>query len=448
MSRVPVTRYAKAVDGVHIAYQVFGDGPIDLVLVPGFISHLELAWEFPDAARLNRRLGSFARVLAFDKRGTGLSDRTDALPDLDQRMLDVLAVMDAAGSERAALLGISEGGSMAIVFAATYPHRTSALVLYGAYAKPTSGPDHQFGSAPEEFEATGEYLEGRWGTGVGLAAWAPSLAQDREARQWWARMQRLSASPGAARRLIASYTNIDARPALGLVQAPTLVLHRTDDHMIPVELGREIAEGVKGARMVEFPGMDHLLPTGNVDLIVDEIAEFLTGVKPAAEPDRVLATVLFTDIVRSTEQMSEVGDRRWRDVLDAHDRLVQRQVQRHGGRLVKSLGDGVLALFDGPTRAVRCARGITDESRRLGIEVRAGLHTGEIVERDGDVAGIAVHLAQRVSAVAGANEVLVSRTLVDLVAGSGLSFDDRGDHELKGVDGTWRLYTVATRATP
>lgn len=443
MAEVPETSYAKTEDGVHIAYQVFGDGPVDLVMVPGFISHLEQAWESPAFAHLHRRLGSFARVITFDKRGTGLSDRTGSLPDLDQRMLDVLAVMDDAGSDRAALLGISEGGSMAIVFAATHPERTRALVLYGAYAKLTCGPDHPIGMTPEEVEDLGAYLEPRWGTGVGLAAWAPSLGEDEEARQWWARLQRLSASPGAARQLITSYNNIDARPALPLVQAPTLVLHRTEDRMIPVEHGREIAEAIDGARLVEFPGHDHLLATTNCDLIVDEIAEFLTGAAPAHEPDRVLATVLFTDIVGSTERAGEVGDRRWRDVLDAHDRLVERQVHRHAGRVVKSTGDGVLAVFDGPTRAVRAARAITDGSGGVGVEVRAGLHTGEIVERADDVAGIAVHVASRVSAAAGAGEVLVSRTLVDLVAGSGVEFDDRGEHELKGVAGTWRLFAVA-----
>ncbi len=442
MGEVPTTKYAKTEDGVHIAYQVFGDGPMDLVVVPGFISHLEQYWESPFVARLFRRLGSIARVITFDKRGTGLSDRTATLPDVDRRMLDVLAVMDDAGSDRAALLGISEGGSMAIVFAATHPERAQALALYGAYAKLTSGPDHPIGVTVEELEAMGEYVEARWGTGVGWTTWAPSLADDDEGRRWWARLQRLSASPGSARQLITSYSYIDARPALPLVQAPTLVVHRTDDRMIPVELGREIADAIEGARMVEFPGADHLLPASNGDLVVDEIAEFLTGAAPAREPDRVLATVLFTDIVESTSRVSQIGDRRWREVLDRHDRLVDGYVHRHGGRVVKNTGDGILAVFDGPTRAVRCAQALAEGSTGLGIEIRAGLHTGEIVERGDDVAGIAVHVAQRVSAAAGAGEVLVSRTLVDLVAGSDLGFVDRGERELKGVDGSWRLFSV------
>lgn len=443
MRDIPDTRYAKAVDGVHIAYQVFGGGPIDLVIVPGFISHLEVMWEHPASARMMRRIGAIARVITFDKRGTGLSDRTDQLPDIDQRMLDLQAVINEVGSERPSIIGISEGGAMAIVYAATYPERVRSLVLYGSFAMPVMTDDHPIGTPLEDFQAMGEFLEPKWGTGVGLSAWAPSIGDDPSAREWWGRLQRSAASPGAAIQLLTSYNRVDARAALPLVSAPTLVVHRTGDRMISVELGREIAEGIPGARFVEFPGKDHLLPTTNVDEIIDVVSEFLTGTTSQFEPERRLATVMFTDIVDSTDHVAKAGDDAWRSVLDGHDELVESTVRRHGGKVVKRTGDGALALFDGPTRAIKCARQITKEGSRIGAGIRAGLHTGEIVDRGDDVAGIAVHLASRVSNQATAGEVLVSRTLVDLVAGSGLSFEDRGEHNLKGIEGTWRLFALS-----
>jgi class 3 adenylate cyclase/pimeloyl-ACP methyl ester carboxylesterase len=438
----PAVHYARCEDGVHIAYQVFGDGPTDLVVVHGFVSHLEQFWESPQFARLYRQLGSFARVITFDKRGTGLSDRTPQLPDIDRRMLDLRAVIDAVGSERPSILGISEGGAMSILYAATYPERVRSLVLYGSFAMPIRTDDHPVGITAEQLRATRDYFGQRWGTGVGLAAWAPSLAGDEDVRKWWARFQRLSASPGAAIDLMTSYNLVDVRPALPLVRAPTLVLHRRDDRMVDVRLGREIAAGIADARIIEYPGADHFPPTTNIDDIVDDIADFVTGSAPDLEPDRRLATVLFTDIVSSTEQLGTVGDATWRDVLDRHDHFTEAAVQRHGGTYVKHTGDGALALFDGPSRAVRCARSITSADAGAGVAVRAGLHTGEIVQRGDDISGIAVHLAQRVSSEAAGGEVLVSRTVVDLVTGSGLRFTDRGEHQLKGIDTTWHLFAA------
>jgi class 3 adenylate cyclase len=441
---VPRTHYAKAADGVNVAYQVFGDGAIDLVFVPGFISHLDVMWEHPTVVRMFRRLGSIARVVTFDKRGTGASDRSDELPDLDQRMLDVKAVVDAVGLERPALLGISEGGAMAMVYAATFPERVRSLALFGAFANIFRTDDHPIGASIDDHERFTAYLEERWGTGVGLEWWAPSIAHDSGEREWWARLQRLAASPRAAGRLLASQNLVDARGALPLISAPTLITHRTDDRLVGIEHARELAAGIRGATLVEFPGEDHLPWTSNVDDIVDEIARFLSGSTPDTEPDRRLATVLFTDIVSSTERLREMGDAAWRTSLDAHDRLVRSIVREHRGRVVQFTGDGFLAVFDGPTRAVKCAHAITQAGEQFGGGIRAGLHTGEVTERGPDVAGIAVHIAARVANHAGPGEVLVSRTVVDLVAGSGLAFADRGEHELKGVEQPWRLFRLDT----
>jgi len=438
----PGTRYAKADDGTHIAYQVFGDGPIDLVVVPGFISHVEQMWEDPGIAGALHRLGAFARVIVFDKRGTGMSDRTERLPDIDRRMLDIEAVTRAADSKQAALFAISEGGPMAILFAAAHPERTSALVLWGTYARMTVAADYPLGIPAERLYQSAERLEPEWGTGVGLGAWAPSVAKQPEARERFARLQRLAASPGAAMALLSSYMDIDVRAALPLVHAPTLVLHRTNDRMVHAEHGRYVAERIKDARYVEFEGTDHFFWTEDADAIVDEIEEFLTGTRSIGEPDRVLATVLFTDIVDSTGHAARLGDRRWRGLLDQHDAMCQRQVERHGGRLVKLTGDGILATFDGPARGVRCAQAITAGANGLDVDIRAGVHIGEVERRGADVAGLGVHLAQRVSGLAGAGEVLVSRTVVDLVVGSGLEFADAGEHTLKGVPGNWQLFAV------
>jgi class 3 adenylate cyclase/alpha-beta hydrolase superfamily lysophospholipase len=441
VSDLPTTRYAKTADGVHIAYQVWGEGP-DLVMVPGFISHLEVAWDSPGYAEMNRRLGQFARVISFDKRGTGLSDRDGPLPDADRRMLDVGAVMDAVGSAQAAIFGVSEGGAMSTLFAASRPDRVTSLVLYGSYANPVKGVGHPIGAEPEKLQEMADLIEERWGDGVALSAWAPSLGNDEGARAWWAQTQRLAASPGAAAQLVASYNLIDIRPALPLVQAPTLVLHRTDDRMVPVVLGRELAEGIPDSRMVEFPGSDHLLPTTNWREIIDELEEFVTGDAPAPGSDRFLATVLFTDIVSSTDELTRLGDERWREVMNEHDRLVQHEVHRFGGRVIHGTGDGVLAIFDGPTRAIHAARAVSTRAGELGIRIRAGVHTGEILERVGDVTGLAVHIAARVADKADAGEIFVSRTTTELVSGSGLQFEPRGEFTLKGVDGTWPLLAL------
>jgi class 3 adenylate cyclase len=442
MGRVPETRYAKADDGVHIAYQVFGDGLIDLVDIPGFISHVELAWEDEAMARCLRRLGSFARVIMFDKRGTGLSDRTERLPDIDRRMLDIEAVMRAADSEQAAFFAASEGGPMAILFAAAHPERTRALMLFGTYARITACHDYPIGMPSEQLYESVHYLEPGWGTGIGLGAWAPSVAHDAGAREFFARLQRLGASPGAAMALMSSYMDIDVRAALPLVHSSTLVLHRTGDLMVPLAHGRYVAEHIDGARLVELPGTDHLWWTEGTDQILDETEEFLTGARSVPQADRVLASVLFTDMVDSTRRAAEMGDSAWRLLLNRHDALAERQVTRHGGRLVKTTGDGILATFDGPARSVRCARAIIDGAQALGTEVRAGVHTGEIELRGDDVAGLGINIASRIEGLAQPGEVLVSRTVTDLVAGSGLEFDDRGEHHLKGVPGRWQLFAA------
>lgn len=443
MAPTPETRYAKADDGIHIAYQTFGDGPIDVVVIPGFISHVELAWEDPGLTSVLTRLAAFSRVILFDKRGTGMSDRTEQLPDIDRRMLDVEAVMDAVGSQSAVIFGVSEGGPMAILFAAAHPERTRALVLLGTYACLAGGPDNPDGVPAELVKEFAAYLEPRWGTGVALSAWAPSVARDEGARQRFARLQRLGSSPGAAMALCHCLPDIDVRPALGLVHAPTLVLHRTGDRMVPAALGRYVAEHIDGARLVELEGSDHFWWTEDTDRLIDEVQVFLTGARPVVEPDRVLATVLFTDIVDSTRRAAELGDKQWRLLLNQHDQCAEQEVARHGGRMVKTTGDGILATFDGPARSVRCAQAIRTQVGALGIDVRAGVHTGEVERRGEDIAGLGVNIAARIEGLAQPGEVLVSRTVKDLVAGSGLEFVDRGEHALKGVPGSWQVFAAS-----
>jgi class 3 adenylate cyclase len=442
---VPETRYAKSGD-VNIAYQVVGEGPLDLVFVMGWVSHLDYFWEEPLFARFLRRLASFSRLILFDKRGTGLSDRvpSDRLPTLEQRMDDVRAVMDAAGSERAALLGISEGGPLCALFAATYPERTAAVVMIGSYARRIRAPDYPWAPTPEEHQRFLEEVENGWGGPVGLTGRAPSLIDDERFRRWWSTYLRMSVSPGAAVALTRMNAEIDVRDILPTVGVPTLIVHRTGDQTLSVGGARYLAEQIPNAKLVELPGDDHLPFVGDQDGILDPVEEFLTGTRHPLEVDRVLATVLFTDIVGSTERAVELGDRRWKAVLESHDALARREIERYRGRHVKTTGDGVLATFDGPARAVRCAQAIRDEARRIELDVRAGVHTGECELRNGDVAGIAVHTGARISALAGSGEVLASSTVRDLVAGSGLEFDERGTHELKGVPGRWRLYAVAS----
>jgi pimeloyl-ACP methyl ester carboxylesterase len=435
------TRYAKSGD-VNIAYQVVGAGPLDLVLVPGFVSHLEYRWEDPGLARALTRLASFARLITFDKRGTGLSDRTAGLATLEERMDDVRAVMDAAGSERAALFGYSEGGPMSLLFAATYPERAAALVLYGTYARRSWAPDHPWGRTDEEWQWLLGTLEREWGGAVGIGTWAPSAADDERFCRWWSTYLRLGASPGAAMAVQRMNMEIDVRHVLASVRVPTLILHRTGDRITRVEEARALAARIAGARYVELPGEDHIPWVGDADALVDEIEEFLTGVRRGPEPDRVLATVLFTDIVGSTELAARLGDRRWRELLEAHHAAVRRELARFRGREVDTAGDGFLATFDGPARAVRCAGAIREAVRPLGIELRAGLHTGEIELLGDDIGGIAVHIAARVAALAGSGEVLVSSTVRDLVAGAGLQIEDRGTHAHKGVPDEWRMFAA------
>ena len=432
---LPVTRYAKSGD-VHIAFQVFGDGPADLVLIPGFVSHIENYWDEPNFARWLRRLASFSRVVMFDKRGTGLSDRVNELPSMDQRMDDARAVLDEVGVETAALVGISEGGPLATLFAGTYPDRCRALVLYGTFARFSS-----WISNTEALEALFEYIDRDWGTGASLPMFAPSRQGDAAFQNWWGRFERLGASPAAAITLMRMNSQIDITDILPSIRVPTLVIHRTDDVTVDVEGGRLLAERIPGARYVELPGTDHLPFIGdNSERIVDLIEEFLTGSKQKTDADRVLATVLFTDIVGSTKQAETLGDRRWLDLLSAHDSAVRREINRFRGTEVKSLGDGFLATFDGPARAIRCAFAIGEMVRTLGIEIRIGLHTGEVEFTDGDVLGIAVHIASRVAGLAGSGDILVSRTVKDLVAGSGLRFTARGRKKLHGLSEPMDIY--------
>jgi len=427
----PVTRYAKSGD-VHIAYQVFGNGSIDLVFAPGFISHIENYWDHPELARWLLRLGSFARVVIFDKRGTGLSDPVPEIPSLEQRMDDVRAVMDAVGIESAAQLGISEGGALAALFAATYPERCQRLVLYGTFAR--------WPITADALEPYLKYVDRDWGTGRSLPIWAPSRRDDPTLQQWWGRFERLGASPSAAMAVLQMASQIDVTDILSSVHVPTLIIHCTEDTLINVECGRFLAQHIPGARLIELPGEDHLLFVH--EKIGDCIEEFLTGSIAIAESHRVLATVLFTDIVGSTARAEEMGDQCWHNMLDAHHTTVRRELARYRGNEIRSLGDGFLATFDGPARAVRCACAISEAVRPLDIQVRCGLHTGEIETAGDDVQGIAVHIASRVSALAEAGEILVSRTVKDLVAGSGLHFKERGKHLLKGLQEPMELYAA------
>ena len=437
----PTIRYTQTADGVSIAYCVAGDGPIDVLCIPGFVSNLEVLLEAPGAERYFGRLASFARVVMFDRRGQGLSDRPPQPPTLEQGMEDARAVLDAAGCDRASVFAISEGGPTAALLAATHPERVSRLALYGTWARLIEGVGFPGGMAPGTFERFLATVRDDWGGPVALTIWAPSLADDPAVQRWWAKLLRLGTSPGGAEALIRRYADIDARHILPTITAPTLVLHRTGDLMVPIGAARALAEGIPGARLVELPGQDHL-PLADPDQIIDEVEEFLTGRRTEREPDRMLATVMFTDIVDSTARAAAVGDQQWRTIIRRHDDVVRREIDRHRGRPVKTLGDGFLATFDGPARAVRCAASTRDAVRHLGLEIRAGLHTGEVEVMDGDVSGIAVNIGARVGAVARAGEVLVSRTVTDLVAGSGILFEDRGTHSLKGVPGEWQLYAV------
>jgi class 3 adenylate cyclase len=444
---LPRTKYARSGD-LSIAYQVVGDGPIDLVYVMGWVSHLEAFWMHPGQERFFRRLASFSRLILFDKRGTGLSDRVaiNELPTLEERMDDVRAVMDAAGSKHAALFGVSEGGPMCALFAATYPERVSALIMYGSYAKRVWAREYPWAPTPEERQRWYDQIEQGWGGAVDADTMAPNAADDPSFREWWATYLRMSVSPGAALALGHMNTQVDIRDVLPTIRVPTLILHRVGDRDQDVGGARYMAGRIPGAKYVELPGEDHLPFVGDQESILDEVDEFLTGARHYYEPDRVLATVLFTDIVGSTERAATLGDRQWRELLELHNRLVRGQLERFRGREVDTAGDGFLATFDGPARAIRCAIACRDELAHAGIDVKAGLHTGECELVDDKVRGISVHIGARVASLAAPGEVLVSSTVKDLVAGSGLEFEERGTHELRGVPGAWRLFAVASRA--
>jgi len=441
----PETRYAVS-EGVNIAYQVVGDGPFDLVYVPGWVSNVEMMWEEPRMAAFLERLASFARLIVFDKRGTGLSDPVpDAeLPGLERRMDDVRAVMDAAGSERAALLGHSEGGNMCILFAATFPARTTAMVLAGCYAKRSRTDDYPWAPDPEQRERDIAETERTWGRADLTATLAPSLAHDRAFRDWFSRYLRLSASPRAAATLLRMNTQIDTRDVLPAIRVPSLLIYRTGDDDVQVDEGRWMASRIPDARFVELPGSDHLMWAGDAEAILDEIEAFLTGVRRGPAPDRVLTTVLFTDIAGSTERAAAMGDHDWAGLLERHHVAIRRELDRFQGREVDTAGDGFLARFDGPARAVRCAIGAGEAVRDLGLEIRAGVHTGEVELAGDTIRGVAVHIGARIAGLAAPGQVLVSRTVKDLVAGSGLVFEDHGEHELKGVPERWHLYAVAS----
>jgi len=438
---LPRTQYARAGD-LHIAYQVVGDGPIDLLWVPGSVSNVEATWDEPELAAFLERLASFSRLILFDKRGTGLSDPVPLteLPTLEERMEDVRAVLDAAGSDRAALFGFSEGGNLSAIFAASHPGRTRALVLFGAFAARRRAPDYPWAPTAEERAAVIDDVLAHWGDEMDLATLVPSRIGERALADRLTRYFRRSASPGAAAALLRMNTEVDIRHVLPAIAVPTLVLHRTDDREAVVDEGRYIAGRIPDAGFVELAGADHLPWIGETEPMLDEVELFLTGHRADPPADRVLATVMFTDLVGSTERLTDVGDRRWLAMLEEHRAAVRRQLDRWRGVEVDTAGDGFLATFDGPARAVRCALAVTALAANQGLDVRAGVHTGEVERRGPTMAGIAIHTGARVASVARPGEVLVSSTVKDLVAGSGLAFEDRGVHRLKGVPDPWRLY--------
>jgi pimeloyl-ACP methyl ester carboxylesterase/class 3 adenylate cyclase len=438
--------YAQSGD-VNIAYQVIGDAPLDLVFVMGWVSHLEYFWREPNFARFLNRLASFSRLILFDKRGTGLSDRVpnDQLPTLEQRMDDVRAVMDAVGSERAALCGVSEGGPMCSLFAATYPEKTLALVMIGSYAKRIRDEDYPWGPSMEEREQFLEEMREQWGGPMGIEERAPTLAADPQFRDWWATYLRMGASPGAAVALTQMNSEIDVRHVLASIRVPSLIVHRRDDQCLKVEEGRFLATRIPGAKFVELPGNDHLPFVGDQDAIVDEMEEFLTGVRHSPERDTVLATVLFTHIIDAEKHAQRLGQERWDDLLRRLHWHFRKEIEWFRGREIDVVGDRPLAIFDGPARAIRCASAITKYASRLDIEMRSGLHTGECEIVDGTVAGVAAEIGACVANEAKAGEVLVSRTVKDLVAGSGIEFEDRGIRVLAGC-GEWRVFAVRQAA--
>jgi pimeloyl-ACP methyl ester carboxylesterase len=442
----PVTRFATRGD-VHLAYQVAGEGPPDILMINTWISHVEMGWEVPEMARFRRRIAGIARLIAFDRRGVGLSDAVDvaALPSLETQVSDVVAVLDAVGSERAAVLGTNEGGPLAMLLAATHPERCQNLVLVGTAARMASGPDYPWGPPDEVLDKIiQDTVDDTLSGGVEHFRFlAPSMASDERALDRLVRHGRMAVRPGAVGHYFDQSMRTDVRDILPAIDVPTLVVQFSDDPMAPPPVGRYLAEHIDGAVYRELPGTDHIFWSQNGDAVVDEIEEFLTGARRTGEPDRVLATMLFTDIVGSTARAAEMGDRHWRELLDEHDAAVRRQLDRFGGREIDTAGDGFFAAFDGPGKAIRCARAISEALTPLDLHVRAGVHTGEVEVRGAGMGGLAVHIAARVAALAGGGEVFVSGTVKDLLAGSGLEFDDRGEHQLKGVPGVWRVFAVA-----
>jgi class 3 adenylate cyclase/pimeloyl-ACP methyl ester carboxylesterase len=440
---IPDIHYARVQDA-HVAYQVFGSGAIDLVYVAEFWHSIEAQWEEPALASFLHRLGSFGRLISFDKRGTGISDPAAAneVVSLELWLGDIVAVMDEVASKEAVLLGFGGGGTLSTLFAATHPERTSGLVLVNSFPRLSWAPDYTWGRAPALEDEVIHVMRTGWGRGVLLDLLAPTKVGDESFRHWWARYQRLGASPGTIVRHRRMLGEVDVRDVLPSVRVPTLVLHRADNAYSRVEHGRYLAKAIPEARYVEVPGSDYFPFLGNPDVFLNEIERFVDTLARPPEVDRVVASVLFTDIVGSTKRASEVGDRRWAELLDAHHAVVRRELERFRGREVNTTGDGFLATFDGPARAVRCALAIVEAVRSIGVEIRAGLHTGEVELAGGATQGLAVHIAQRVLAEAGAGEVFVSSTVKDLVAGSGLEFADRGSHALKGVPDEWRLFQV------
>ena len=440
-----MTRYAHN-GSVSLAYDVVGEGERDILVTFGWIGSFQTAWDVPAHARWLERLTTLGRVIMWDKRGTGLSERVpaDRLPTLEERMDDMRVVLDAAGSERAVAFGISEGGGLSALFAASHPDRATGLVILGGFARMVADEDYGWAPSREQSDAFTRQVGETFGNnGWMLKLWAPTLADDPLAQEQWNRTMVLGGTPSTAMAWLDMVNDTDVRDVLPAIRVPTLVLHRDADRIMPVQHGRYLAEHIPDARYVELPGADHLWWLDG-DVILDEIGSFLTGARAAPATDRVLATVLFTDLVDSTTRAAELGDSRWRDLVEAHDGLVRARLERHRGTEVKTLGDGFLATFDGPGRAIRCACDVRDAVRTLGLELRAGLHTGECEVSANDISGIAVNIGARVGATAGPGEVLVSQTVKDLVAGSGLDFEDRGAHDLKGVPGPWRLYAVGS----
>ena len=436
------TEYARRGE-THIAYQTHGSGPPDLVLIPGIFSHVELAWEEPSYARFLRRLASFSRLVLIDLRGVGLSDRGETLPTLEEQMDDVSTVLDAIGSDEATLFGVSQGGPMAMLFAATYPARTRGLILYAAYAS-AIGDSEEWSRSPLWVDEYVDQIESDWGTGMHLAQVAPSKLSDPAFSRWWAKFERYVCAPGNAAAFVRTHSRDDVRHVLPTISAKTLVLQRKNDHFRDPRNALYLSESIPGATLVELPGEDHLAYVGDQEGILEEIEYFVTGIRSEPEPDRRLATVMFTDIVDSTRRASSMGDKRWHELLDLHHSSVRRELDKFRGQEIKTAGDGFLTIFDGPARAIRCAPSSRASLRALGLEMTAGLHTGEIEIAGADIAGIAVHIGARVAGQAEPGEVLVSRTVKDLVAGSGIEFADRGTHRLKGAPDEWQLYAVSS----